>query len=484
MQARKHSSWKLIHEPRHVQAIALGASRWRKFIPKEVSAMRPGLLNASVAVFVGLAMATLFSLPSLAQNVGSNGKIVYTVNMGSPDFTTDIWVMNADGTDQTNLTNTPAVSERGPIWSPDSTRIAYVAGDNIFSSVWVMNADGTGQARLSSFAGEEFGPTWSADGTKIALVRMVPGISITSQFDIFVVALDGSSDLNITNSDFDELEPSWSPDGSRIAFAGVREGGLFVTWQIVTVNPDGTGEGDLVVMEHENRSPAWSPDSSMITFMAQFNNPCCGTWQIWAMNNDGSGQTNLSNDVTVDDMWPSWSPDGTLITFSSTRNSTCCGETNIFSMPAPAHLPLGASAGVASKADAAEPATFTQLTTNGASTDPNWGKKAPAVCKSNCLSSRGITFSVKPDHAGIELHGKVLVRDERRVLVPNALVTVKWTLPNGSTRAAQKLTDASGVADFQRNGPHGTYTLTIVNIAKQGFTFDAAKSVLSKSITK
>jgi len=429
-------------------------------------------------------MPLLVPLSSSAQNIGSNGKIVYTVSMGSPDFTTDIWMMNADGTGQTNLTNTPSVSERAPIWSPDSTKIAYVASDNVFSSVWVMNADGSGQSRLSTFAGDEFGPTWSADGSKVACVRYVPGISISTQFDIFVVALDGSSDINITNSDFDELEPAWSPDGTRIAFAGVRDGGTFVTWQIVTVNPDGTGEADAIVMEHENRSPAWSPDSSMITFMGQFNNPCCGTWQIWAMNKDGSGQTNLSNDATVDDMWPSWSPDGTLITFSSTRNSGCCGETNIFSMPAPAHLPLGSFAGVTATMDSAAPTSPTQLTTNGMSTDPNWGRKTGSVCKSGCLSARAITFTVKQDNAGIELHGKVLVRDEHNVLVPGALVTVKWKVPSGSIQAAQGLTDAAGVADFQRKGPHGTYTLTISTIAKQGFTFDAGKSVLTKSITR
>jgi hypothetical protein len=58
--------------------------------------------------------------------------------------------MNADGTNQTNLTNTPAISERGPIWSPDNwDRLRR--DDNIFSSVWVMNADGTGQARISTF---------------------------------------------------------------------------------------------------------------------------------------------------------------------------------------------------------------------------------------------------------------------------------------------------------------------------------------------
>jgi tol-pal system beta propeller repeat protein TolB len=432
------------------------------------------------ATLLSLAAVALVSSPALAQSVGPNGKIAYVVNMGLPDNTTDIWVMDADGSNQTNITNTPAVSEYGPVWSPDGTKIAYVVGDNIFSGVWVMNADGTSQAKLSTFSGIEFGPTWSADSSKIALVRYVSGIVITTQFDIFVVAVDGSSDVDITNSDYDELEPAWSPDGKRIAFAGVRDGGAFTTWQIVTVNPDGTGEAVLVVMDEENRSPAWSPDNTKITFMSQFNNPCCENWQVWAMNSDGSGATNLSTDPTVYDMWPSWSPDGTLIIFSSTRNGRCCGETNIFTMPAPTQLPPVVAA---TGTDA--PSAVIQLTTNGASMDPNWGKKAgTAVCKSNCLRSKAIAFSSKRDNSGIELHGRVRVKNELRVLVPDAMVSIQWTRPGGGTQIAQKITDLNGLADFQLKGPHGTYTLTVTNIAKRGSTFDPAKSLLSKTVTK
>ncbi len=430
--------------------------------------MRTQVPRWLAAAVLCLAVTAVVSSPALAA-VGPNGKIAYVVGM--PDNTTDIWVMDADGSNQTDLTNTPGVSEFGPVWSPDGTKIAYVVGDNIFSSVWVMNADGTGQFQLSTHTGIEFGPTWSADSSKIALVRYVPGIVISIQFDIFVVALDGSSDVNITNSDTDELDPAWSPDGNKIAFAGVRFGGGFAGWQIVTVNPDGSGEAVLVVMDHENRSPAWSPDNTMITFMAQFNNPCCETWQVWAMNSDGSGATNLSNDPTVYDMGPSWSPDGTLIVFTRIPIG---GDANIFTMPAPTHLPLAGAA----------PFVVTQLTTNGVSSDPDWGKKAAQVCKSNCLRSRAITFSVKRDNAGIELRGKVRVKNELRVVVPDALVSIQWTLPGGGTQTAQKMTDLNGLADFQLKGPHGTYTLTVTNITKQGFTFDPAKSVLSKTVTK
>jgi hypothetical protein len=179
-------------------------------------------------------------------------------------------------------------------------------------------------------------------------------------------------------------------------------------------------------------------------------------------------------------MWPSWSPDGTLIIFSSTRNGGCCGETNIFTMPAPTQLPPAAAA-----TSANAPTEVVQLTTNGASTDPNWGRKAgTAVCKSNCLRSKAITFTKKSDNAGIELHGKVRVKNELRIVVPDAVVRIQWTLPGGTTKTAQKSTDSNGLADFQRKGPHGTYTLTVTNITKQGFTFDPAKSLLSKTVTK
>ncbi len=174
--------------------------------------MRTQVPRWLAATLLCFAIAVTVSSPALAA-IGPNGKIAYVVNMGFPDYTSDIWVMDADGSNQTNITNTPAVSEYAPIWSPDGTKIAYVVGENYISGVWVMNADGTGQFKLSTFTGWEFGPTWSGDSSQIALVRYVPGIVMSVQFDIFVVALDGSSDVNITNSDYDEIEPAWSPDG-------------------------------------------------------------------------------------------------------------------------------------------------------------------------------------------------------------------------------------------------------------------------------
>ena len=56
----------------------------------------------------------------------------------------DVWTINADGTDLTRLTHSPAF-EFDPSWSPDGTQIAYRSDRGDESEVWVMNADGTGQ---------------------------------------------------------------------------------------------------------------------------------------------------------------------------------------------------------------------------------------------------------------------------------------------------------------------------------------------------
>jgi hypothetical protein len=72
----------------------------------------------------------------------------------------EIYVMDADGTNQVRLTNN-SVYDAHPAWSPDGTKIVFTrsSGDN--DDVWVMNADGTGERQLTDTPGiYEFGPAW------------------------------------------------------------------------------------------------------------------------------------------------------------------------------------------------------------------------------------------------------------------------------------------------------------------------------------
>jgi hypothetical protein len=322
-------------------------------------------------------------VPALA-DIAPNGQIVFDEDLCCEY---DIWVVNADGTGLTNLTNTPDTMEIDPTWSPDGTRLSFTRLGETGGDIWVMNADGGGQINLTNSEQSEFLADWSPDGAQLVFVREVPGQVISTQFDIFTMNADGTNQVNITNADTDELEPAWSPVGDRIAFAAVRNG----DWEIVSTDTSGGNEVTLTVTTQEDRSPQWSPTGSMIVWMSQFDEPCCGDWEIWAMNADGSGATNLTENP-AGDWFPSWSPDGTLILFESFRDSNF-GE--LFTMPAPTELPPAATTALA----AALPAT--KLSVGSNAHDADWGSASGGPVTQVLTVSVSGTGIVTSNPAGI-----------------------------------------------------------------------------------
>jgi serine/threonine protein kinase len=107
----------------------------------------------------------------------------------------------------TRLTSTPhgAVD---PAWSPDGKKIAftYRSAGNESSDIWVMNADGSGQRRLgAATADREIDPSWSADGTWVAYTKGPWGEPRT-----WAIRADGTGARAITVGSRREGHPSWS----------------------------------------------------------------------------------------------------------------------------------------------------------------------------------------------------------------------------------------------------------------------------------
>ena len=139
-------------------------------------------------------------LSAFATFPGEAGKIAFHRNG-------EIYVMNADGSEQTNISNNPAF-DGYPHWSPDGKKIAFMTSrDGINYEIYVMNADGTSQTRLTNNADLDAEPSWSPDGTKIAF----RSDRDNHNYQIYVMNADGSEQTNISNNPAVHDNPDWGP---------------------------------------------------------------------------------------------------------------------------------------------------------------------------------------------------------------------------------------------------------------------------------
>ena len=95
----------------------------------------------------------------------------------------------------------------------------------------------------------------------------------------------------------------------------------------------------------------------------------------------------------------------------------------------------------------------------------------------------------EPGHQGHEIHPPperpvVVVKNTSGAAVSGAVVSATWARPGGATVTQTATTSSTGIAKFSTTGGRGRYTLTVSNISKTGYTFDAANSALTKGITK
>ncbi len=146
-----------------------------------------------------------------------------------------IWVINADGSNRTDLTGTSFGACHDAMWSPDGSKIAFAK-----SHIWVMNADGSNPTRLTDNAKDDFFPVWSPDGSKIAFTSRIEG---KGNAYIRVMNADGSNQTRLTDNASDDYSPAWSPDGSKIAFHSVPPG--TDSSDIWVMNADGSNQTRL-----------------------------------------------------------------------------------------------------------------------------------------------------------------------------------------------------------------------------------------------
>ena len=211
----------------------------------------------------------------------------------------ELYVMNADGSDQTRLTFN-LFFDGNPTWSPDSQQIAFQSREDGDHEIHVINVDGSGLTKLTDNDAADVFPAWSPDGRFIAFSSNRPksefGRQLTeaarreyamaaaaTDFEIYIMNSDGSGTFNWTQTTslWDSI-PSWSPDGAWIAFEA-RPHNAFTqrgsARDIYIKRFDGSNLTNVsnarAQGQEGNKGPiVWSPDSNRIAFVtARYGTP-------------------------------------------------------------------------------------------------------------------------------------------------------------------------------------------------------------------
>ena len=207
-----------------------------------------------------LAGVVVLGLTPLMVDVDAQAQIAF---MSERDGSAEIYVMDADGGNQQNLTNNPR-DDYTPSWSPDGKRIAFVSerdGHVIdgwpTNEIYVMDADGGNQQNLTNNPHYDMSPSWSPDGKRIVFQsdREEP----LRDVDIYVMDADGGNQQKLTNNPNSDWHPSWSPDGKRIVFSARRDGKfeIAITNEIYVMDADGGNPQNLTNHASSDASPAW-----------------------------------------------------------------------------------------------------------------------------------------------------------------------------------------------------------------------------------
>lgn len=195
-----------------------------------------------------------------------DGKRIAFTSMIEEPFSTDLYVMNADGSDLQKMTRDGVSSHAA--WSPDSQQIAFESkGDDIYG----LLLKDPQPHRLTILSGTNSSPSWSPDGRSIAFISNREGSYAQVAFGIYIMNTDGSHQRKLVRCGFDYLADhrwhgvtfSWSPDGTKIAFSSDKTGRL----QIYVMNRNGAHVRPVSHSAEDCDAPTWSMDGRQLSFL-------------------------------------------------------------------------------------------------------------------------------------------------------------------------------------------------------------------------
>lgn len=228
--------------------------------------------------------------------------VVTVLDAGRDEYLSNVWIVDTAGGEPRRFTTGP-IRDTAPRWSPDGRWLAFLSERERRKKpqLYVMPATGgeaTGLTDLANGAGD---PVWSPESTRLAFVARVGGwqepededekrkskpvrIVTTLKYKlngegfvydrrphVFVVSIDGGAPAQVTDGDFVDGEPAWSPDGEWLAFASARHDARDRddVSDIWVVPAKGGEPRRLTETAGPAMQPAWSPDGRFVAYVGR-----------------------------------------------------------------------------------------------------------------------------------------------------------------------------------------------------------------------
>jgi hypothetical protein len=240
---------------------------------------------------------------------GTVEKIVFVSPDGEAVVDSNIWSMDLDGSNPTQLT-TYNGTDRQPDISPDGSRVLYWSHQYGVISLHAMDVDGSNDTTFA-LPGNSTCPVWSPDSQQIAFCS-----DFEDFWEVWVMEADGDNPHRLTTHSLAAGQPTWSPDGQQLAYQ-VEVG--FQAFDIYTVSVSGASSVPIVTASasgFSNHMPAWSPDGTEIATV-RWPAGTSGPHDLWLMNADGTNGRVIVEDINSQaNISIDWSGDGQWLIFS------------------------------------------------------------------------------------------------------------------------------------------------------------------------
>ena len=290
-------------------------------------------------------------------------QIIYArrwVDAVNDNWETSLWIMNVDGKKNRFL-----VDGSSPKWSPDGTRIAFLAsgkqgGTQLF--VRWMDAEGA-VSQVSRVTDSPSNITWSPDGNSIAFQMVVPPVddglwninmppkpneadwtakpTIIERLNyrrdrvgyhpkgyrhIFVIPADGGTPHRLTHGNWHHDSFKWMPDGKTIVFESLRIEDAEYQWresEIYSVDVNSGNIRQLSKRKGPDRGPVPSPDGHYIAYTGHdWSDDTYIEEGLYFMKADGSKPERIAEEMGRRPGNLTWSEDGSGVYYTAAMNGT------------------------------------------------------------------------------------------------------------------------------------------------------------------